>query len=116
MAYLAAYQDPDFAQGLAPDVAWLLIGDAYFGALRYVDPMSGRQAVVPNLPYNQPPAWRAKAFRYYADVAEKGAGRLESQSFPKSWELSSAARQREQAADLRRQADELDARQAAGTV
>jgi hypothetical protein len=114
VAYLAAYEDQDFDQFLEKDVAWMLIGPCYFGALRYVDPISLRQRVVPHTSYNSPPLWRAKALRYGADRADEAATRKEGGP-QHPWTAHDVAHQRQDAARLRADAEALEAQHAQGT-
>jgi hypothetical protein len=69
--------DPDFAQGLEPGRPWVLVkGDKRTCPLEYRDAETGARRLVPNVPYNQPAAWRASTMRFYQTERLEAARRM----------------------------------------
>ena len=75
--YQAAYQHPNFMQSLPKNGAWVLVDGNYkSGQLLYRDSVTGAEALVPSIWYNQPVAWRIDMAIYRAERAEASAARL----------------------------------------
>jgi hypothetical protein len=98
--------DPRFTQSLPEGRQWQLVeGDLRSGQLLYRD-LSGAEALVPSVWYNQPVAWRVDAMRWYAERSRECARRQRAMAF--RWSAADAKTFDEQAARLDGLADEME--------
>lgn len=96
---------PTFKQTL-PDGDWVLdLASRASGQLIYVEKVTGRTVLVPNVWYNQPVEWRIEVMRFYAERSAGNAFKLRQQREP--WAQTEAANSERQADRLNALADEM---------
>lgn len=96
--YVPAYLREGFRQCLGDPDGWTLQSESQSGCLVYR--RGDETAVVPNIWYNQPVAWRIKAMEFAAERARERAAALRADPFPKAWAADDIRRQEEQARRL----------------
>lgn len=105
--YVAAYQREGFRQSLGDPTGWTLNEtDQQFGALVYR--RGDEVAVVPNVPYNQPVAWRIKEARWQAERQRERVATLKADPFPKPWASHDIKSAEESAARMDALADVME--------
>ena len=94
-------ESPEIPAGLSP-----FARSVFGGSLVYR--RGDEWATVPNLPYNQPAEWQAKALRWQAERCDENAAKQDELAMREPWRAADARYNRKQAESLRAEAERLE--------